>query len=634
MNAGARPNYQDALLRSHLIAFFGDVDPDTIERFRARLTWVDIRGGETLLQQGDPGDALYLLVSGRLRTYFTDEDGAQRMLREVPRGEIVGEMSLYTGEPRSATVVAIRDSVLARLDKRDFDQLLLESGQVSAALTRQIIRRLRTDGSAPAANRPVTIGLIPVADGVEVRDFAQRLAAHMAAVGRVQVVDAAGIERELQRIGVDPRRLDAATLQQQTALLLDEIEAGHDFVLLVADDTPSEWTRRCTRHADELLLLADAGAQPAVHPTEQRFLLDRPPRIEAAEILVLLHPAETRSPRNTAAWLARRPVSDHLHVRPALERDMARVARIQSRTAVGLVLAGGGARGFAHLGVYRALQEQGIEVDYVGGTSIGAVMGVYVASGRPLDVVADNARRSFSANPTGDYNVVPLLSLIKGRRLRRVVSAAVHDLIGFDADIEDLWLNFYCIATNYSRASEHVLRHGNLVKALLASVAIPGALPPILRDGELFCDGGTFNNFPVDVMARMRGVGKVIGIDLSGSTPRRIELDEIPGPWSMLRDRLRGRQRRRYRLPSLASYLMNVTILYSVSRQRQARRMTDLYFNPPLQRVGMLQWHRHEQIAEQGYAHAKQVLAELPEGRLEAFQLSVTTAGRPVPPSG
>jgi len=632
MNDGTRPNYQDALLRSHLQGFFGDVDPEAVERFRELLTWVDIRGGETLLQQGDPGDALYLLVSGRLRTYVSEEDGSQRMLREVPRGEIVGEMSLYTGEARSATVVAIRDSVLARLAKEDFNRLLLSSGQISVALTRQIIRRLRTDGSAPAANRPVTVGLIPVTEGVDTTAFAQRLGTRMGAHGRVRIVDSGSIEHELQRIGADAGQLDAVALQQQVALLLDEIEADHDFVLLVGDAAPTDWTRRCTRHSDELLLLADAGAEPRIHPTEEQLLLERPPKSEAAEILVLLHPAETQAPRNTAAWLARRPVADHLHIRPSLDRDMARLARIQSRTAVGLVLAGGGARGFAHLGVYRALQEQGVEVDYVGGTSIGAVMGTYVASDRPLDVVADNVRRSFRANPTGDYNLLPLLSLIKGRRLRRVITTAVHDLFGFDADIEDLWVNFFCVATNYSRASEHVIRHGNLTKALLASVAIPGALPPVLRDGELFCDGGTFNNFPVDVMARMRGVGKVIGIDLSNSSPRRIELEEIPSAWSMVRDRFRGRSRRRFRLPSLASYLMNVTILYSVSRQRQARRQTDLYFNPPLLRVGMLQWHRHEQIAEQGYAHAKQVLAELTEGQFGALQRAAATPERPERP--
>jgi NTE family protein len=289
---------------------------------------------------------------------------------------------------------------------------------------------------------------------------------------------------------------------------------------------------------------------------------------------------------------------------------MARLARIQSRTAVGLVLAGGGARGFAHLGVYRALRERGVEIDCVGGTSIGSVMAAYVASDQPLEDVMANARDAFRTNPTGDWSLLPLLSLIKGERLRRILHGAVHRLVGFPAQVEDLWKNYYCVATNYSKASEHVVRRGSLVKSLLASISIPGALPPVLHEGDLLCDGGTFNNFPVDVMRGMRGVGTVIGVDLNFRKPRRIDLEEVPTHWALLRDRLRPRGRRRYKLPSLASYLMQVTILYSMSRQRQSRQLTDLYFNPPLDRVGMLEWNRFEQIVQQGYTHGTEVLAQ------------------------
>ncbi len=644
MDSTSRPDYLDALLLGHLRAFFPGMPEDAIARFRAHLQWMDIRAGETLLQQGDPGDALYLLVSGRLRAYLTDEDGVQRVLREVPRGEIVGEISLYTGEPRTATVVAVRDSVLARLDKAGFEQLMTESGQLSIALTRQIVRRLRTEAAGPPSTRPVTIGLVPITDGIDLPGFARSLGEQLARHGRVRIVDAAAIAQALPgAAGGQPAPSgapggqpagDGAALTQRIGRVLDEIEAAHDFVLLVADDTASEWTRLCTRHSDEMLLLADAQAEPRIHPSEARFLEGLPARSEAAEILVLLHPSDARAPRHTARWLARRPVADHVHIRPGLARDMARLARVQSRTAVGLVLAGGGARGLAHMGVYRALLERGIPIDYVGGTSIGAVMGLYVASDQPYAVVDENARRSFGTNPTGDFNLLPVLSLIKGQRLRRVVESSVRALFGFDAHLEDLWLNYFCVATNYSRASEQVMRDGAIGRALLASVAIPGALPPVLHDGDLLCDGGTFNNFPVDVMARARGVGKVIGVDLSNVRTRRIPLDEVPAPWSIFLDRLRGRSRRRYRLPSLASYLMNVTILYSVSRRAQAQAKTDLYFNPPLLRVGMLQWRRYDKIVAMGHAHAREVLDAMPPDDLAAFHAPAEPPGTgPAPAS-
>ena len=329
------------------------------------------------------------------------------------------------------------------------------------------------------------------------------------------MVDSASLDADLQQPGVTHCAQGDAEANRRIAMRLDEIEAGHDFVLLLGDATPTTWTHRCGRHCDELLLLANADQPPRVHAIEEECLLRRPPRTEAAEILVLLQAADRLSPRGTREWLARRPLADHVHIRPALARDMARLARLQSRTAVGMVLAGGGARGFAHLGVYRALLEHGIEVDVVGGTSIGAVMAACVACDQPLEAITAHARKAFSAHPTGDFNLLPMVSLIKGQRLRRMLGQAVHELLGVDADVEDLWKNFYCVATNYSRASEHVVHHGNLVRALLSSTAIPGALPPVIDDGDLLCDGGTFNNFPVDVMRRMRGVGKVIGVDLN-----------------------------------------------------------------------------------------------------------------------
>nr|WP_315209436.1 patatin-like phospholipase family protein [uncultured Albidiferax sp.] len=599
---------QDALLVRHLHAFFGTLEPQAMELLRHSLQWVEISGGDTLLTQGDAGDAMYLVVSGRLRAFVQAEGAAQQRVGDIVRGQVVGEMSLYTGEPRAATVVAVRDAVLARLDRPAFQRLLACSTQVSLAFTTQIIQQLKDRKRAAPADKLVTMGLLPITTGIDLPDFAARLAAQLAPLGRVGVVSRHDIDQQLAQLGLGPSDNTDKETQRRIAMLLDQIEAEHDFMLLLADATPTPWTQRCCRHCDELLLLADATQSPVLHPSEVQFLRNRPPLTVIADILVLLHPADQTSPRSTAAWLARRPVAGHIHIRPALDRDMARLARIQSRTAVGLVLAGGGARGLAHLGVLRALQERGIEVDWVGGTSIGAVMATYAASDQPLDKVMANARRAFATNPTGDFNLFPVLSLIKGLRLKRILRTAVEELVGFDADIEDLWKNFFCVATNFSTASEQRLQHGNLAHALLASTSIPGALPPVAHGGDLLCDGGSFNNFPVDVMRSMRGVGRVIGVDLNIRTPVRVDHEDMPGSLALLRDRLRPLAQRRYHLPSMPSYLMTVTILYSMSRQRSAQQQCDMYFNPPLNRVGMLQWRRLENIVQRGYAHAVQVL--------------------------
>jgi len=611
--------YLERLLGAQIERLFGPLEPATLDFLRAHLQWVELAGGAALMTQGEPGDDAYMLVSGRLRAYMRDAQGATRMVREMSRGEVIGELAMYTGDPRSATVVAVRDSVLVRLNRAHLAPLLATSPAVSIAFTQQIIRRLQTEHQRRRLAAPVTIGLLAISAGVDLPGFARALAAQLGRHGRVRVLDAAAVAAELGAPGVAARS-DADSMRRM-ALAIDAQEATHDVVLLVADAAAPGWTTCCRHHSDELLLVADATQPPRLHPDEAPLAAQQAPS-EAAEILVLLQPLAQPSAQGTRAWLARRPLAGHVHVRRDHAGDIARLARLLSRTAVGLVFGGGGARGFAHLGVWRALRARGVEVDCVGGTSIGAIMAALVAADPSCERAIEVARRAFGQNPTGDFNLLPLVSLIKGGRVRDAIERALVDLAGAPIDIEDLWKTYFCVASNYSQAAEQRLAGGDLARALRASTAIPGALPPVVSDGDLLCDGGTFNNFPVDLMRQMRGLGTVIGVDLGGRNPRRLDFDEVPGSWTLLRDRLRPRAARRYRLPSLTSYLMNVTILYSVSRQKEARAATDVYFNPPTFKVGLLQWKRFDSILRQGEQHANEVLDALPAQQKTALGIA------------
>lgn len=226
---------------------------------------------------------------------------------------------------------------------------------------------------------------------------ARRLRQQLARHGRVAVIDAQAVDDALHRPGLARSAPGEFEPDHAIALHLDAVEATHDFVLLLDDAEVTGWTQR---------------------------------------------------------WLDRRPLNHHVHLRPALARDM---ARLLSGTAVGLVLAGGGARGFAHLGICQALLKRGIEVDCVGGTRVVSVLAAPVASDRPLDEAMAIVRRAFRANPTGDFNRLPLISLIAGRRLRRVIRDAVRAPVGFEADAEDLWKTFCCVASNDTQAREQLV---------------------------------------------------------------------------------------------------------------------------------------------------------------------------------
>ncbi len=606
------------MLIDGLTAVFGAFNADMLRHVLPRVEWIELGGGEVLFRQDDTDASLFFVVSGRLRASSVDAAGQRHVLGEIARGETVGEMAFFTGEPRTAMVTAIRDSVLARFSNAVFRELLLAYPLVSLNMTRQVIERVKrvNRGRTPMA-KPVIIGLLPITPGVDLPEFAQSLVRQLLAHGRSTTMQASRIDALLGEPGAAQAPRTEFERSRRVTVLLDKIEAQHDFVVLVADAERSEWSQRCIRHCDQLLLVADADQAPTQHQNEASLHVTGDDT-DVQTMLVLLHPHDRRSPTNTRRWFEGRRLSDHCHVRQGVTRDWQRLARVVSHNTVGLVLSGGGARGFAHLGVMRAMEQGGITFDLAAGTSIGAVMAAYAAMDLPAQEMINAARAAFRGNPTGDYNLLPLMSLISGKRLRRCIDSAVVDSRGQHIDIEDLWKSYFCITSNYSAAREAVHTRGPLAKSIRASVSIPGALPPVMLDGELHIDGGTFNNFPTDVMHR-RGASRIIGVDLLRNRGQRHACDEVPGVLDLLRDKLRGRNRL-YRLPSLMSLLLDTSMMVSYARQQEAQSLVDLHFAPSVERFGLLDWARFDQIVETGYRHAMEQLEKAGDAVIAGYR--------------
>jgi NTE family protein len=605
-------------LATCLTEVFGRVEESFVDAAVQLTDWIELTGGETLMTEDDPASGVYFVISGRLRAFAT-EDGEQRPAGEIGRGETVGEMSVLTGEPVSATVIAVRNTILAHATPEAFDELLNRYPQFSVHMARVVTKRLKRSITRPRIRKPSTICLLAITDGVDLRSFAGSVVEELDRWGVATLETRDRIDARFGAGAADDSDRDSEVYHRVTTWM-DDVEFWNEFTLLIADDRDSEWTRRCLRHADEVLLVARADAPVAIHPLEQELCMGKGAITGAHQTLVLLHEAGRGHPADTGAWLDRRPLDGHLHIRPAMRRDVARLARILSGNAIGLVLAGGGARGFAHLGVYKALEEAGIEVDFVGGTSMGGTMAAYVSLDQPADALIRFARKTFAGNPTGDLNLLPMLSLIKGGRVKAATSQAIIDATGSIAtDVADSWRTFFCVASNYSTAREMVIVRGRLDRAVRASLSIPVALPPVLWEGELLIDGAIFNNFPTDVMARM-GARRIIGVDLSRRTVRRHELEDLPSTWELLIDRFRGRKRRRFKLPTIGALLMGTTILYSESRSAQARQSVDLYLNPDLSRIGLLDWKSYDRIVEMGYQYGKEALAAMSEEELAAYR--------------
>ncbi|GAB3959406.1 patatin-like phospholipase family protein [Spirosoma harenae] len=615
-------SYQKEQLLTNLHRIFGEFDTTMLTMLEPMLEWVEISGGDILFRQHDTGDSLYFVISGRLQAYVTDERGRHQVIGEIVRGETVGEMAIFTGDPRSATIVALRDTVLVKLSQHAFENVIAAYPAVSMNVTKLIINRLRTSqGQRKAIKKPINICVLGLHEDPEesislAARFTSALSPLLHQKGATFVVSSDEVDAYFNQPGFAQVDKQTPMAYRQLTQWLDDQESQHEFVLYVTDpfqpgEPLPEWTRRCLRQADEILLLADARKEPDLTRIEIQYLTNEL-RAGVPHTLLLLHPSDTAHPRRTADWLALRPaVKSHYHIRPELGRDMARLARILSGTSVGLVLAGGGAKGFAHIGVLRALQEWGIPIDYVGGTSVGALVAATFSFDEAIEPTTRHLRKAAHFNPTKDYNFLPFISLIRGRRIEQMIQTCISDFTGNrNPDIEDSWLTFFALSSNYTQAREEVHTRGAMVKYLLATSAIPGVFPPVIDGNDLLVDGGSFNNFPSDVMSRF-GVGKIIGVDLSIDKPRKMTMEQMPSPSALLRDRFRSKRQRKFRLPSLMSIILNATLLYSSARRNENIQYTDLYFNPDVSRYGIMNWSSYDSIVQKGYEHALTVLNQL-----------------------
>jgi len=557
--------------RTALFAHLGDAQRAAMGR---QMRWMCLPGGQYLFKAGEPADALYLLRSGSLGVF----DGPTTLLHQLAAGECVGEISLLGGSRHRLAVRALRDSELLRLDRSVFEALTEHHPRAMLDVARAATQRLLQDERRAAApDKPRTFAILPVDAGVPVRALALQLGKALEAHGSCVVIDAGqGAGR-----GSD---------------WFAEREAQARFVIYLDSSGDPLWRQRCLRQADALLLPALA-AQPArpwpeaapCHPSRARH---RPRH------LLLLHAGRQVQLGAAQRWRAQfSGALQHHHIRG--EDDIARVARLVSGHGRGLVLAGGGARGLAHLGALRALREAGHAFDAVGGTSIGAIIGAGVADGWDTPTLMRKYHAAFvRGRPLSDWTL-PLVALARGRRAAMLLREAFGAI-----DIEDLATPFFCVSTNLSGAGRVVHRHGPLWLWLRASSAIPGVLPPVLRHGEVYVDGALVDNLPTDVMAA-DGLAHLTAVSIRAEIELRsgIEAFATPPWWRLLLQ-----QRRGPRWPGLVSTLTRAAMVNHGETSERCHALAHRLIVPPLDHVGMLDWKDWQRAVEAGYRETMRVL--------------------------
>ena len=575
---GRETVYPDSLReRLHGFPLLADVGDAALRRLLSEANWFGLPGGMLLKRDGENDRALFLVVTGLLGVFVDDEKGGKRLVAHIPAGETVGEMSLISGEEsHSAQLVALRDTELLRISPDGFESLVARYPLVMMNLMRVLVKRLQETTQRPTdPARPKTFALVPLQEGLGDEPIARRIASVLVQMGSKAAV------------------LDANSAEQ-SAEWFNAFEAAHDVVFYRGDAPDSAWTQLCLRQADRILLLADSGKPLPLRPLDLPAFKERATGLPE---LLLLHRSGRSDELPEHFALRSGLFESHHHVRAHNMDDIRRLARFISGRAIGLVLAGGGARGFAHIGVIKALMEAGVPFDNLGGTSMGGIIAAGLALEWSMDELIARTREVFvKSNPLSDYTI-PLIALVRGKK----VSELLREHFG-DIRIEEMPRPFFCVSSDLTSGRIHVHRAGPLWRALRASVALPGILPPVTHHGHLLVDGGVMNNLPVDVMAQ-RQSGPIIASDVTGELDIRVT-DERYGErpwWWLVWQRMRG-------TPSILSILMRSGTVGSEAQRRLVRDQVNYLFEPPLPDIGLRDWKKFDQAVAEGYEHALGVI--------------------------
>ena len=531
------------------LPLFAGLSAATLAELTQRADDVLLEAGSYLFHEGDPSDSLYVVRSGRLQVIQGDI-----VLREVGRGEVLGELGLLIAAPRSASIRAMRDSTLVRLTKAQFDQIA-DRGVLSA-LVRVLGTRLH-QAPPPTVPRPASpqavIAVVGVGADAPVRSVATALLTALSTRLRA----------------VDPGRVDRNGL--------DRAEQCADKVVIQASANDASWRDFCLRVADRIVLVA-GDPSPTAAPL--------PARAVGAD-LVLAGPPATREQRRLWEEMIT-PKSVHtVHYRRVLEDIQPLAARLSGRS-IGLVLGGGGARALAHLGVLEVLEAAGIRIDRIAGTSMGSVVAALAASGMDAAAVDAHIYEYFVRNkPLSDYTI-PSKGLIRGRRGQALMEEAYAGRL-----VEELPKEFRCVSVDLVARKPVVHRKGLLADAVMCSSRLPGLYAPKVYDGGLHVDGAVLDNLPVSTLSRAEGPLIAVSIGLGGA-PGSSERNGAPP-----------------KVPGIGDTLMRTMMIASGMEANTALARAEVVVRPDARAVGFLEFHQIDAARESGRIAARESLPQI-----------------------
>ncbi len=555
------------------IPLIKEAGPQAVADVEAVAEWFSLPGGWPLFHMGEPAEALHFVTAGTLIVVRPGANNTDEIIGYVRAGEPVGEMALIGGGEHTASVFALRDTELLRIGRADYDRIWHAHPALLESLARRMLLRARQPRPDLRSSAPKVFTLMAASPSVAIESLARDL------------------RSRINGLGLKCAALFEEGASDHPTTFFEDVERENDIVLIAARLQPTPWFRLALRQADRIWLFARRDARPSrpmpLIPDEnaaaQRFrLID----------LVMLEEGGpvAADPKD---WIEAVGASRLLRWRTDADAD--RLARMITGKSVGLVLAGGGARAYAHVGVLAALAEARVPIDLIGGTSMGAIIAAGVALGWSNVELDTRLRHGFvDSNPLSDYRL-PVVAMTYGR----IVEKRLAENFG-DARIEDMRVPYFCVATDLASGHQSVFRSGLVRDALRASIALPGILPPVIDHEAILVDGAVLNNLPTDVMGAMHR-GLTIGVDVAQA--QMIHAADFANPPGFLGWVLRHGLKAP---PPIVSLLIR-TATIGID-PAAGRKSCDILIAPELGDVEIRDWKAYDVAVHAGYEATKKML--------------------------
>ena len=594
-------------------ALFRTLSAEQRLKVLSALVRQDLVRGQLLVAQGGPSDSFFLVLHGALAVRKT---GYLEPIAELRAGELVGEIGFFADVPRTADVIAIRDTSVLALTRPAYQKLVEEAPAIVEALLAALARRFARETAriAPFPSSPKARTVALIDGGLEPvpEVFDRRMREGLAATD-AEIIDAARLNAMFPG-----RALDAHEVTEW----LNRLEHTAPLVVYLGGRDASPWARKAIRQADMVVFACRGEAPPGVLTEIEAFACNVHP--VAARRLVRVHDKRSGEVSGTAAWLARLPAFMHHHVALEDQIDIDSLVRFLCGRALGFVAAGGGSFGTAHVGIYRAFRERGVMFDIFVGTSVGSAMVAGFAKNLEAEHLERGTHEIFVRSRSFRRPTWPRYSLLDHKAFDR----ALADQYGSDCRIEDCWRPFAAVATNLSTHNLELIRTGPLWQAVRASSAIPGLLPPFYTpEGAMLVDGCLIDNVPLTSMHQLKsGPNLVVHFGDPAAEMFDVDYAALPGRFELIAAMLTPFRKKL--LPAAPS-AVNVLWRSLVAHQRYDTLPVgpfDTVMRPPSpDGVDVTDFDRHTEIFEMSYRWAKEAIAALEAGGSAAISAMLDT---------